>query len=503
MAEAFKRIGHFKEVAAFKAHLAELGVSLPVEDRILSAAEGSPLAQTMKIGHVTVGNRWCIHPMEGWDGSLDGLPTEFIHRRWKNFGISGAKLIWGGEAFAVQFDGRANPNQLYYRPENHEPMRELLATLTDAHRERFGTTDDLLVGLQLTHSGRFSRPADKKKLQPRIAYHHPLLDKKFHIDPKDDSVVLTDDQVRAIISQYIVSARMAQDVGFGFVDVKHCHGYLGHEFLSAYDRPGPYGGSLENRTRFMREIIQGIREACPGLLIGVRLSLFDRPPYHPDPTQGGGDKLGPGVPDDYRGLAAYPGFGLRRDDPLTVDLAEPIQLLTMMRDEMKVDLVNLSAGSPYYNPHIQRPAYFPPSDGYQPPEDPVLGCARQIDMVRAVKEAVPGLPLVGTAYTYFQEYLPHLAQGVLRAGWVDFVGVGRMVLAYPDLPADTLETGSLPKAKLICRTFSDCTTAPRNGLISGCFPLDEFYKASPVHEELKGAKKALREKLKVLNQQGH
>lgn len=500
MAPSYKRVGHFKDAESFRQQLHHLGVKLPMDAKILSAAQGSPMAQPLKVGHMTLGNRWCIHAMEGWDGTTEGQPSEHTTRRWKHFGLSGAKLIWGGEAFAVQPDGRANPNQIYYRPENHEPMRGLFNTLIGAHRERFGTTDGLIVGLQLTHSGRFCKPNDKKKFEPRIAYHHPLLDKKFGIKPDDAAIVFTDDELDRLIANYIRAAKMAHDIGFHFVDVKHCHGYLGHELLSAYNRPGKFGGDFANRTRFLREITQGIRATCPGMMVGVRLSVFDRPPYHPDPTQAAGDKLGPGIPDDYSAIKDYPGFGCSRSNPLEIDLTEPIQLLKMMRDDLKIELVNLSAGSPYYVPHIQRPAYFPPSDGYQPPEDPIVGCARQIDVVRQLKAAVPNLPMAGTAYTYFQEFLPHVAQAVVREGWTDIVGLGRMVLSYPDLPADCDEFGELKKAKLICRTFSDCTTAPRNGIISGCYPLDDYYKDRPEADELKDAKAAMRERLKVLNQ---
>jgi len=166
----------------------------------------------------------------------------------------------------------------------------------------------------------------------------------------------------------------------------------------------------------------------------------------------------------------------------------------MMRDECKVVLVNLSAGSPYYNPHVQRPACFPPSDGYQPPEDPLVGCVRQIEAVRQVKQAVPGLPMVGTAYTYLQDYLPHVAQAVVREGWTDFVGIGRLVLSYWDLPADTL-AGRPVETKRICRTFSDCTTGPRMGLPSGCYPLDVYFKDSPEAGQLKVKKDEMKKRL--------
>ncbi|MGE0379193.1 MAG: NADH:flavin oxidoreductase, partial [Planctomycetaceae bacterium] len=465
---SFQRIGALKRVAEFRETLDALGLDVPVDDAPLSSAEGSPLAAPFDLQGVTVGNRWCVHPMEGWDGADDGRPSAHTIRRWRHFGESGCKLIWGGEAFAVTHAGRANPNQLYQRQENTGAMRALHDTLMQSHRERFGggAADDLLVGLQLTHSGRFCRPHAKERLEPRIAYHHPLLDAKFGIDPGDDSVLLTDDDFRAITDAYVTAAKMAWDIGFRFVDVKACHGYLIHETLSAFDRPGPYGGDFAGRTRFLRETIDAIRRECPELLIGVRLSAFDRPAYYPDPARTGRGKFGPGIPDEFRGYL-YPGFGCSRDNPLVIDLTEPIRLIRVLADEHGVALFNISCGSPYYNPHIQRPAFYPPSDGYQPPEDPLVGCVRQIQAVRDLKQALPDIPLVGTAYSYFQEYLPHVAQAVVRAGWVDFVGFGRLVLSDWELPAKVLAGEDYRAAKKICRTFSDCTTAPRNGIISG------------------------------------
>lgn len=493
----YPRIGAHKSVQDFRDHLASLELDLPVDDGPLSSVKGSPLAAPLTIGDVTVGNRWCVHPMEGWDGTIDGRPSEHTLRRWRHFGESGCKLIWGGEAFAVVAEGRANPNQLCFRKQNASALRDLLKTVDVAHRDRFGSAagDDLLVGLQLTHSGRFSRPHAKDRLEPRIAYHHPWLDKRFAIDPDDNSVVLTDANVRELIGHYVASARMAADVGFRFVDVKACHGYLMHEFLSAFDRPGPYGGDLDGRSRFLRETIEAIRSECPELAIGVRLSVFDCPPYHPDPEQAGGGKLGPGIPAEISGTP-YPGFGCSRANPLEQDLSEPIELVRRLVDEHGVEMINATCGSPYYNPHIQRPAFYPPSDGYQPPEDPLIGCVRQIHAVRDLKAALPDVVLVGTAYSYLQEYLPHVAQAVVRTGWVDSVGIGRLVLSDWTLPAKVLSGEDYRTAKTICRTFSDCTTAPRNGIISGCYPLDEHYKQSQEMAQLKAAKSALRDRLK-------
>ncbi len=478
MAEKYPKIAQLKTVAALRERLAHLGVELPVDDTILTAEQGSPLAAPLEVGGFQVGNRWCIHPMEGWDANPDGSPTPHTLRRWRNFGLSGAKLIWGGEAAAVQHDGRANPRQTLAVSENKGGLAALLDTLTQAHREAFGGIDDLLVGLQLTHSGRFCRPHDAR-LEPRIAYHHPLLDAKFGIDPRDDSVVWTDDELEPLIENYVTAARLAREVGFHFVDVKACHGYLLHEFLSARTRPGRFGGDLAGRMRLLTTIIERIRQECPGLLIGVRLSIFDTLPYQTSREVG--------QPMEHAHLLPYGfGFGVDPQDPRAVDLDEPLQLLRHLAD-LGVAAVNLSGGSPYYNPHVQRPAIFPPSDGYPPPEDPLVGVARQIDTARRCKAALPELPMIGTGYSYLQDSLPQVAQAVVRAGWVDAVGLGRMVLAYPELPSHSLTRGELERKRL-CRTFSDCTTAPRQGLVSGCFPLDPYYKSLPEADVMKEIK---------------
>jgi NADPH2 dehydrogenase len=481
----FTRVGALKTVQDFRNHIASLGVTLDCDDQI-ETAPASPLAQPIGLADKTIGNRWAIHPMEGWDGTTDGRPTDLMIRRWQNFGRSGAKLIWGGEAMAVREDGRANPNQLIIDEDRKAGIARLREELIKTHKESFGRTDDLILGFQLTHSGRFCRPYDKKKLEPRVAYRHPILDKKFGIT--SDSTVLSDDEVAELIRCYIRAARVAAEIGADFVDIKHCHGYLLHEFLGAHTRPGKYGGSFENRTRILREIVEGIHAECPGLQIGVRLSAFDFVPYRPDPSLSTPGKLGPGIPEDFSHCLPYRyGFGVKESHPIEPDLTETVQFVQLLKS-LGIHLLNLSAGSPYYNPHIQRPAMFPPSDGYQPPEDPLVGVARQIEAVAQIKKQCPGMIIVGSGYSYLQEYMPHVAQNAVRGGKVDIVGIGRSVLSYPAMSADVLTKGALA-TRLICRTFSDCTTGPRNGLVSGCYPLDDFYKNRPEAQELKEIKR--------------
>lgn len=484
------RLGSVKDPAQFLDHVRALGLDLPFDADVL-AGGASPLAASADVGGgLRVGNRWTIHPMEGWDGTSDGKPTEATVRRWKHFGLSGAKLIWGGEAVAIRHDGRANPNQLLMSDANLGDIAGLRDTLVAAHKEQMGSDDGLVVGLQLTHSGRYSKPNEQHQMEPKIVFRHPVLDRRLKLGP--DYPVMTDGEVRRLIDDYVTASKKAADLGFDFVDVKHCHGYLGHEFLGAHTRPGEFGGSFENRTRYLREIVAGVRAVAPRLQVGVRLSAFDFVAFNPDPDKstpaspGVAAKLGPGIPEEHPLPYRY-GFGVDEADATQYDLTEPRQFLELLQS-LGIKLVNLSGGSPYYNPHIQRPALYPPSDGYQPPEDPLVGVDRLMSVHRQLKAAFPDLYLVGTGYTYLQDFLPNVAQAAVRQGWIDSVGLGRMVLSYPELPADVL-AGRAYNHKKVCRTFSDCTTAPRNGLPSGCFPLDEYYKTSETHAKLKAIKK--------------
>jgi len=484
-AQPILRLGTVKNVANFQAHLRTLNLTIPCDDELITG-EQSPLRQPLVSGEIRIGNRIAVQPMEGWDGTADGNPSEHTIRRWQRFGCSGAKLIWGGEAVAVSHEARANPNQLVAAPHTQEGLANLRRTLMEHHRMTTGFDDGLLIGLQLTDSGRYSRPNEHGRPEPRILYHHPILDRRLNLPA--DYPVLTDAEVEAVIEKFHRAALMAWKLGFDFVDIKHCHGYLGHEFLSAHTREGRYGGSFENRTRFLREVVQGIRTIAPGLNVAVRFSAFDSVPFHSDPDRSSNGKPGPGIPEKQEALLPYRwGFGVNPLNPVESDLSEPVRFLSLL-NQLGIRLVNITAGSPYYNPHIQRPALYPPSDGYLPPEDPLAGVARQMKAARQLKEQFPNLVFVGTAYSYLQDFLPHVAQAAVREGWTDLVGLGRMVLTYPELLWDASE-GHAIQRKRICRTFSDCTTAPRKGLPSGCYPLDSHYKDSELMGLLTIAKK--------------
>ena len=469
-ADRYVQVKSLKTVDALRAHLEALGVAIPVDDEV--AADG-PLAESFTIvdgsaGDLVVPNRFAILPMEGWDGTTDGRPTDLVRRRWGRFAASGAGLVWG-EATAVRPDGRANPNQLVLDASTVDDLAALRSLLDPAQ----------VVGLQLTHSGRWSRP-DADGPRPRTAYPHPILDARQGID---GSAAFADDELDALAATYVDAAVLAGQAGFDFVDVKHCHGYLLHELLSGVDRPGAYGGAFEARTRFLRTVVAGIRDRAPGLAIAVRLSVFDLAPF----TAGPG---GTGVvqePGPYRFAFGGDGTGTG------LDLTEPHRFLDLL-GELGVGLISTTAGSPYYNPHVQRPAYFPPSDGYRPPEDPLVGVARQLAATAELAAAHPDVAVIGGAYSYLQDWLAHVGQAVVRTGGATAIGLGRMALSYPELPADVLAGRPLDR-RLVCRTFSDCTTAPRNGLISGCFPIDPFYKDHPQRVALTRHKQAAKSRL--------
>jgi len=447
----------------------ELGVWLPLGGEV-EAGASAPLARSLEVAGRSLGNRFAILPMEGWDGTAEGHSTDLVRRRWRRFGRSGAKLIWGGEAVAVSRDGRANPHQLLIDGKTAPALGALRQELVDSHAERWGSSDDLLVGLQLTHSGRYARPDGEAR--PLVAYRHPVLDARVGV--RDDGPVLDDSAIDGIVDDFVLAAKRAQQAGFHFVDVKHCHGYLAHELLSAFSRPGCFGGDFPGRTRFLRSVVGGIRAEAPGLEIGIRLSIFDFVPHRPG-------KQGVGVPELPSG-GVYPhAFG--GDGTGTgIDLEEPSRLLALL-EELGISLVCTTAGSPYYCSHVQRPSFHPPSDGYRAPEDPLVGVARQIGATAELARRHPGLVLVGSGYSYLQEWLPRVAQAAVEEGGVHVVGIGRMALSYPELPGDALAGRTLDR-RLLCRTFSDCTTAPRNGLVSGCYPLDAFYKRRPEAEQL-------------------
>ncbi len=429
----------------------------------------APLRARIEVGGRGVGNRLAIHPMEGCDGTLDGAPGELTVRRFRRFGEGGAKLIWG-EAAAVVPEGRANPRQLLMDESHAAGLRELVDACRSSHAAQWGRDDDLLIGIQLTHSGRYSYR------RPVLAQHHPLLDPRTVVDratkatADEDTPLISDAELDRLQDRYASAAMLARRVGFDFVDIKQCHGYLLNELLSARERPGKYGGSFENRTRFIREVVGRIRSENPGLLIGTRLNVYDGIPYRP----GGEDRTG--VPCPFE-PPLHSAWGMSPGDPFTPDLAEPMALIGLLRD-LGLNMLSVSMGNPYTNPHVLRPFEYAPVDGYETPEHPMIGVDRHFRLAETVHSAFPDLAVVGSGYSWLQAYLFQAGAANVGDGRIGFVGVGRAALAQPDFGRHVL-LGEPLDPKRTCRTFSYCTAlmrAKHNELgqfATGCPPFDK------------------------------
>jgi 2,4-dienoyl-CoA reductase-like NADH-dependent reductase (Old Yellow Enzyme family) len=443
-------------------------------------ADLSVYDQPFTVGGFQVGNRWCVQPMEGCDGSTSGAPGELTFRRYVRYGAGGAKFIWG-EAAAVIDEGRASPRQLLAVREHASGFAQMVQNCRQAHRQTFASDDDLFLGLQLTHSGRYSYR------RPLIAFHDPLLDPRTFADRARGLMVdadyapLSDDYLRRLVDHYVAAAKVAQQAGFQFVDIKQCHRYLLNELLAARLRPGPYGGSFENRTRLAREIITAIRAEVPGLLIVSRMNAFDGLPYQKAVATALGE------PGRWQ-APVISVWGTRVDNPLEPDLTEPKQWIAEMH-RLGVVCVNVTIGNPYASPHLLRPFEYPPPDGYETPEHPLVGVARHFSVTEELQRACPQMPLVGSGYSYLQEFLPQAGAANLRAGRVTFVGVGRASLSQPDFASQVHKHGHLDR-KRVCRTFSYCTALMRSKhnelgqFATGCPPFDkEVY--GPIWDEAK------------------
>ena len=421
------------------------------------------LARPVQVGPVRVGNSMAIHPMEGCDGTPDGRPGELTWRRYERFAQGGAKLIWF-EATAIREDGRANPRQLWLNPATRDDFARLVARIHTLHRAAWGATGDLLMPVQLTVSGRYS--AARKT----IAYHNPLIDEKSST-PADYPLV-TDDELERMEDQFVAAAGLALEAGFTAVDIKATHGYLLSELLGARTRAGRYGGALENRARLLRNVLGKIRGRYGRrLLLAVRLGCFDGVPYRSNAETGLGEPLPYPVP--------YPwGWGVDAQNPLVEDLAEVRQLIAWLVAD-GVELVNVSLGCPYYNPHVGRPFEKPDEGNYEQPEHPLAGVDRHFRISGALQLSFPALPMVGTGYSWLQKYAIHAAAANLEAGRIRFFGLGRGVLSYPDFAKDVLEKGELDERR-VCKTLTYCSFLMRQKsnelgqFPTGCPPFDKL-----------------------------
>lgn len=413
---------------------ARLSIDLPY------VSDLSRLAQPVRIGAAKTPNALGIHPMEGCDGTVDGSPDVLTHRRYLRFARGGAGLIWF-EATAVTAEARANPRQLCLSPQTASSLALLRQQTMSAAADAFGPHHRPFTVIQLAHSGRYSRPVDHSA--PILAHHDGVLDDVMGIRP--DHPLIGDAELDRLQDSYIAAARLAADIGFDGVDIKSCHRYLLSELLAAHTRPGRYGGSFENRTRFLLETVRRIRDAVPDLQITIRLNIFDAHPY---PWGWGVDKTCTGLP----------------------DLTEPLRLVRLLYGA-GVSLINVTAGNPYHSPHVNRPFDRNVIGAPTPDEHPLYGVSRLLDLAAAVKRAEPRLVVMGTGYSWLRHHLGNVGAGVLERAGADIIGVGRGALAYPEFAHDLLVYGSLDPHRT-CLTCSCCTQIMRDHGQTGCVPFD-------------------------------
>ncbi|WFR56008.1 flavin oxidoreductase/NADH oxidase [Anaerocolumna sp. AGMB13025] len=429
-----KKIVKLDSIERLKEELVKNNLYLPISEDI------KVLRNPVNIGDKTIPNRIGIHPMEGCDGTKDGKPDELTIRRYDRFAKSGAGLLWL-EATAVVNEGRANSRQLFINEDTKEDFKKLVTRIKQTAKDNYGEENIPYTVMQLTHSGRYSKPKDKP--EPIIAAENEYLDPFL---PKDYKTI-TDGELEALEDSYVKAAILAKETGIDAVDIKSCHRYLNSELLSAHLRSGKYGGSFENRTRFLIHIVDKIKSAVGEELdVTLRMNAYDAIPY------------------------PY-GFGVDKQDFRKPDLYEPVRLIKMLRDR-GIKLINISCGNPYYNPHIGRPYDLGP---YNPLTTPLFNTVLMLNVVKTLQESVPEVAIVATGLSWLKDLSPYVAAGGIKEGWFKIAGFGRQAFAYPEFAKDILETGRLERSKC-CICCSKCTEIMRTGGKAGCVIKDsEIY----------------------------
>lgn len=432
---------NYETLEDIKKDINELGLEIAVSENT------DVLKKSIVVEGHTLPNSMAVHPMEGCDGNTDGTPGELTIRRYERFAAGGAGLLWF-EAVAVVPEGRANPRQLYITKKNLQAYKDIFNTIMTTTHNAHGADHTPLCIMQLTHSGRFSVP-DKR--EPVIAYHNPYLNQKMNID--EDHPVITDEELEKLEDKYVEAAKLAKEAGFHGVDIKGCHRYLASELLSAYNRKGKYGGDFEGRTRFIRNIVDKVKkELGNDFIVATRLNIYD------------------GIPYPY-------GWGVDKDDFTKYDLEEPLKLIDILYDK-GVRLINITMGTPYYNPHVNRPY---DKGGYVPEEHQLVGVARLLNGAGEVQKRHSDMTIVGTGYSWLKHLAPNFAAGAIESSKAKIVGFGRGAFAYPQFATDIMECGKMDKAKC-CITCGKCTELMRAKSVTGCVIRDsEVY--FPLYKE--------------------
>lgn len=430
---------HYKSLEEVKQKASELGLTLPF------AENTKILAEPLKVRNITFPNRLGIAPMEGADSTPEGAPSDYTVRRYVNEAIGGSSVIWF-EAISIVEEGRSSKTQLLLNQDTLEEFKKMTAAVKEAGMKANGFAPYLIM--QANHSGRYSNPGNTPA--PMIAYRHPILEQ---YRAADDSCIVSDDYLKSLEEKFGEAAVLAKEAGFDAIDIKSCHGYLLAELASAYERPGMYGGSFENRFRLLKN---GIRAAKvvedDRFMVTARIGIYDGYPY------------------------PY-GFGVNPESGETPDYTEPIRLVRELHDELGLDMVDLTMGNPYATTHVTRPFDF---GKYAPEEHPFVGLHRMIYGIGEVKKAVPEMTIWASAPTYLRAYADLFTAGAVEQGLCDGMLFGRMAFADPDFANEIVRNGRIDPNR-VCLTCGKCGDLIRAHKPTGCVIRDSktfmpFYK---------------------------
>lgn len=417
---------NYKSVEEIQAKAAKLGVHLPF------AKDTKILTTPVSFGGVTLPNRLGIAPMEGADGLPDGSPSDLTIKRYVDAAMGGSGMIWF-EAISIVPEGRSSAHQLMLTKDNLDAFKRMTEAVKEAGRKSGGFAPYLVM--QANHSGRYSNPDGRPA--PMIAYRHPIYEK---LRPADDSCIVSDDYLKKLEEMFGQASLLAKEAGFDAVDIKSCHGYLLAELSSAYNRPGEYGGSFENRTRLLKNGIAAAKAyEDENFLVTARIGIFD-------------------------GFEYPYGFGVKEGEGAVPNLEEPVRLMKELYADYGLEMVNLTLGNPYVSTHVTRPF---DQGKYVPDEHPLYGVARIINSIGEVKRNVPGMVISASGPSYMRQYSDLFAAGAVEEGLCDQMLFGRMSFANPEFPKQIAATGRMD-AKKTCVTCGKCGDLIRAGRPTGC-----------------------------------
>ncbi len=384
------------------------------------------LNSPLHLPRCTVMNRLVAQPMERSAASWKGDVTDELLDEYSTL----AAGHWGVlhiEAMTVMGNFKSRKGQLVISPENRPSIERLVKLV---HEVSPGTK----IILQVTFPGTVTGEGlEKTTIIPenaRTAGNPRLLD---------------DNEIMEIMDAFKQAIGICLESGADGVDIKACHGYLGAEFLRpANTRPGQFGGSFENRTRFFKELVCYARDEATSagrndFLVGSRISAWEG-------IVGGLGTAGPGE--------------------FVEDLGE-VKRFTCMLADWGADFINVSAGIPATIPELTRPSSTVP-----------WGVWNHFRITRDIKAHVratgKNIAVIGSAYTMAGNEFVSYAESNLKQGFVDLVGLGRQTLADPHFAAKACQN-RLDQANL-CIACNSCARLLRGQRHVGCVKYNPKFK---------------------------